>query len=266
MHQRKKEGEQQSMISNITKAWKIIEGNDYPTFSYSILDHHIPGEILIDDLEKTALIGTNSGIFVVAGDENNRHFDHLLLEVFTNRKRENKRFTLFSPSKEWDDVIHGLLGNELNKFQRQSFHFNKKKYQAINTGEIPKGFEVSKINEQILSKSLEFNETYINEYWGSVENFLKHGFGYCLVHNSGIASVCISIFTSKKFAEVDIATDERFRGKGLALNAARLFIHHCIENHVIPRWDCDMSNDASIKLAIKLGFENPIEYSVFVRR
>ncbi|MFB7641921.1 hypothetical protein [Peribacillus butanolivorans] len=32
----------------------------------------------------------------------------------------------------------------------------------------------------------------------------------------------------------------------------------------MPRWDCDILNKSSIKLAGKSGFGNPVEYSIFV--
>ncbi len=44
------------------------------------------------------------------------------------------------------------------------------------------------------------------------------------------------------------------------------FIDHCIENHITPRWDCDVDNEASIQLAQKMGFENPQKYSIFVQK
>ncbi|MBY0122789.1 GNAT family N-acetyltransferase [Bacillus sp. S/N-304-OC-R1] len=32
-----------------------------------------------------------------------------------------------------------------------------------------------------------------------------------------------------------------------------------------PRWDCDIHNMASKKFAGSLGFQHPIEYSVFIK-
>lgn len=76
----------------------------------------------MDESEKTVLIGTDSGIFFVAGDETNNGFHRLFL-VYNSRKNEN---------------------------------------------------------------------SYLNEYWGSVSNFLENGFGYCILHNDIIASECVS--------------------------------------------------------------------------
>ncbi|MNJ57084.1 GNAT acetyltransferase [compost metagenome] len=119
-----------------------------------------------------------------------------------------------------------------------------------------------------ITQSLEFNESYILEYWGSISRFLEHGVGYYLLHNDHdtIASECISIFASPHLAEIDITTHPDYRGMGLAQSAAELFIEHCMEHHMMPKWDCDITNVASIKLAAKLGFEDPRQYSIFARK
>ena len=44
-----------------------------------------------------------------------------------------------------------------------------------------------------------------------------------------MVSECVSIFSSKDRAEIDIWTDETYRGKGLALLAAQHMISICLE-------------------------------------
>lgn len=65
----------------------IIEENKdqvLPTFAYSVLDNYIAGDIVSD--EGSLLIGTNSGIYVAVGDEQNDHFSDLLVQTFMQRK------------------------------------------------------------------------------------------------------------------------------------------------------------------------------------
>ncbi|YCI78741.1 GNAT family N-acetyltransferase [Bacillus sp. R1-10] len=257
------------MNNEFEKGINFLKKNDketYPTFAYSVLNNYIPGQVYMDELKKTVLVGTDSGIFVVGGDEMNKGLNSIFLDIYRSRKNDKKRFTLFSPSKEWDQVIIKLFGKELRQLQRYSFHFNKDTYSTIKREKVPKDFIVKRIDEKIITESLEFNESYYNEYWGSVSNFLENGFGYCLLHNDTVVSECTSIFSSSHFAEIDIATQNKYRGMGLAQNVAEIFIEHCIERTLKPNWDCDVNNFASIKLAERLGFENPMEYSVFVRR
>lgn len=251
-------------FSKATRLVEEAESETYPTFTYSVLEGYIPGRVYMGESKRSALIGTESGIFVVAGEQNNSDFHHSVLEIYKDRKRENKRFTLFSPSKEWDKMIHKVFGNELKQLNRFSFRFNQLKFSAQIGGGASSESKIQPIDEKVISQSQEFNELYLNEYWGSVSNFIENGFGFCLLHNETIASECISIFSSTEYAEIDIATLTRFRGKGFGHIVARKFIEHCIVRNVTPKWDCDVNNFPSIKLGEGLGFENPVKYSVFV--
>lgn len=264
-----------SDIIELKQAQEILDKTQqgiFPTFAYSILSQYLPGQIYFDSTKKSALIGTRSGVFVTAGDERSKEFQDLLLDVYTRRKHQGQRFTLFSPSEQWRQAIGSLFGGELRQLHRYSLHFNNSKYNAnTNAGVLQKKeanepFHAGKITAESVTQSLEFNESYILEYWGSISRFLQHGFGYCLLHRDKIASECISIFASPNYAEIDIATHPDYRGMGLAHRAGELFIEHCLEHGLIPKWDCDIDNIASIKLAEKLGFDKPQPYSVFAKR
>lgn len=239
--------------------------NDSPTFVYAVLNKIIPGFVYIEPNNKnTFLIGTHSGIFYVFGDETNNYFNNSLIELYHNRINEKTRFTLFSSSMKWDKAINDLLKNEISKVQRYTFTFNQHNYLKKKV-DLPKEFTIKKIDEEILNKSIEFNEDYYTQYWGSVSKFLENGFGYCILHNGDVVSECTSIFRSRQFAEIDIVTKDDFRGKGLALATIQAFIDYCITSHITPRWDCSVDNLASITLGSKLGFTNPKAYSVFVK-
>ncbi|WP_313893201.1 GNAT family N-acetyltransferase [Psychrobacillus sp.] len=257
------------MNENLKEVIKLLENNDeeiYPVFAYSILNKYINGQFYLDELEKSLLIRTDSGIFVVAGDEMNKDFYQLLKENYNIRKNANERFTLFSPSQKWDQAINELFGKELKQIYRYSFQFNKGTYSSIKKSEIPKEFTLVEMDEKTITKSIDFNESYFNEYWGSVSKFLENGFGYCLLHSETVVSECTSIFCSPQYAEIDITTQEKYRGMGLGQKVAEIFMERCIEKRINPKWDCDINNVASIKMAERLGFENPIKYSIYVRR
>lgn len=248
----------------------IEESKDHvlPTFAYSVLDNYITGDIVSD--EGSLLIGTSSGIYVAVGNEQNANFSDLLVRMFMHRKNSNQRFTLFSPTQAWDGRINQLFGGELKSIQRYSFHFNESDFSRRSISSLPSDYQCKPIGDDTLQSSRDFNESYVIKYWGSVERFLEKGFGYCITqsniaHSNVHASECISIFSSSGFAEVDIATNDQFRGKGFAQFNAEAFILECIERELTPRWDCDIHNTASIRLAGKLGFANPAKYSVFVR-
>lgn len=240
-----------------------------PSFVYAVLDHSISGAVYMDSMDKNyILIGTSSGIFYIMGDDNNKSINEFLLELYQNKVNEQARFTLFSASSKWDDTIKQIFENNdlhISRYKRYALLFNQEKYDEQKVL-LPKEYSVERTNEIDINQSLEFGSMYYEEYWGSVSNFLKNGFGYCIRHNGQIVSECISIFRSKQFAEIDIATNDAYRGKGLAYRNAQAFIDFCIAHQLTPGWDCDVTNKASILLGKKLGFEIAREYSVFTKR
>lgn len=240
------------------------KGNILPTFAYSVLDNYITGEIVID--ECSALIGTSAGIYVVVGNEKNDKFLDLLMVKFKSRKIANQRFTLFSSSLNWDNRIKKLFGAELKQLQRYSFKFNEDNFSKLSKTNLPDNFQLNMTNEESIHGNRNFYIEYIIKYWGTVENFMTKGFGFSVTQNNVHAGECVSIFSSLGFAEIDIVTNDHFRGRGLAQCTSEAFILECLNRKLTPKWDCDIHNLASINLARKLSFANPEKYSVFVRK
>ncbi len=234
-----------------------------PTFAYSILDGYIQGTVYVDSrCPKSVLIGTNSGIYFVGGEVDNWDLNNHLFELYRHRKNKKSRFTLFSSSSKWNYVIMNQLKAEIKHLSRFSFDYNFDK-EIDGTMLLSSEYSIEKINGEIIKNSLKFNEDYYKEYWGSISNFLENGFGFSILHNEKIVSECSSIFSSQEYAEIDIITHKDYRGKGLAIIIATSFIEYCLKIGIIPKWDCDVTNESSIKLAGKLGFVKPVEYSVF---
>jgi RimJ/RimL family protein N-acetyltransferase len=69
-----------------------------------------------------------------------------------------------------------------------------------------------------------------------------------------LASTAYSAFILEKKLEIGIETLEEFRGKGYAYHTCCALIGHCIENGLEPVWACKLENNASFRLAQKLGF------------
>lgn len=252
--------------TDFEKVINVVEGNvkTVPTFSYSVLNNYISGSVYADSkTPETVLIGTKSGIYFVAGKEDNQKFNDFLFELYCQRKSKKLRFTLFSSTENWDCVINEQFNDDIKQMNRYSFIYSNKK-QSHDKNLFFGDYFIRRINEELITNSSEFNEDYYKEYWGSVSNFIEKGFGYCILHKGKVVSECTSIFSSLQFSEIDIATHEDYRGQGLASIIAKTFIDHCLENDIMPRWDCDILNKSSIKLAEKLGFGNPVKYSIFV--
>lgn len=247
-------------IKEIIKSEKI----NIPTFAYSVLDGYIKGEVYTEStLSNTILIETQNGIYFICGSEKNEGFNQELINLYREKKSDNLRFTLFSSSGKWNSIINRLLNNEIKQLRRYSYKFGEGN-ELSGVSKLPKHYCINRITPALIEDSYEFNKKYYEEYWGSVSNFIGKGFGYCILHNEKVVSECTAIFCSDELAEIDIATSDNYRGRGLAKILANTFIRHSLENNIRPSWDCDVSNNSSINLAEKLGFNDPVEYTIFV--
>ncbi len=233
-----------------------------PTFVYSILEQTIPGVVYVDDqtFPRSFLIGTESGIYFIAGNQGNRAVNEFIAGYYEEQARSTKRFTLFSSNDTWDRVMNTILKDDLNQMKRVAFSYQQK---PSKTDMVPKGLELKRIDEDVISNSTEFNRAYYEEYWDSVSHFSSKGFGFAVLHGNHVVSECTSIFLGHNRAEMDIYTLEEYRGMGLAYCVASEFIEFCLKNGIIPSWDCDVCNNSSITLAAKLGFKPVSEYSIF---
>ncbi|WP_307892047.1 GNAT family N-acetyltransferase [Bacillus swezeyi] len=244
----------------LTAKQMLTEGS--PTFSHALAEGIIPGKIFADDpaYPRTALFQTSSGIYYLAGTLPDTGGDKWL--HYLNEQRNGGRFTVLSASEDWDAFLIGGLKEPLKQMKRTTFSFADERSNPRE--EI--GVKIEMFHEADCKQSVHFSEKYADEYWGGTANFLKNSFGFKVLHEGRTVSECVAIFRSERFAEVDIATHADFRGKGFAVHCARAFISYCKDHKLEPRWDCDLHNKASIRLAEKLGFCPLKTYSLFVEK
>lgn len=99
--------------------------------------------------------------------------------------------------------------------------------------------------------------------WASMDNFLSNGLGLALLDGDEIASACLSVFASRERLEIDVHTDEKYQRRGFARLTASAFIEACLKRGQQPNWECFWENDASTKLAGRLGFSAEPDYPVY---
>ncbi|UII57169.1 GNAT family N-acetyltransferase [Cytobacillus spongiae] len=238
----------------------IREEDNVPTFVYSILDSIIAGKVVVDckRYPNEVYFALPNGVSYLAGNGNN------LIEYINDRvalaKEKKQRFTIFLGSFASSHPF--INSSDFNVFERISFqdHYVQPPSMA---GEREK-YLIRTITKEDLMKCQEFSPNYIQTYWGSIDSFMKMGTGVTIRNQNGeIVGECISIFRSSKYIEVDIFIDQEARGKGLGYWLGHSFIEQAYSNQLAPKWDCDVQNTSSIKLAKKLGFDNPSTYRVY---
>jgi len=173
---------------------------------------------------------------------------------------------IVSYDNSWISIMENFYSNNLNRFSRYSIKKELDVFQKnILNGYIdaidPK-FNISRIDASIYFEVLkdDFMADCCSNY-SSLEEFLKHGIGYAIVHNGEIISAASSYSYCEGSIEITIGTKDKYRNKGLALAVASKLILDCIEKNIYPRWDA--ANLESVELATKLGYHFDKEYKVY---
>jgi RimJ/RimL family protein N-acetyltransferase len=142
----------------------------------------------------------------------------------------------------------------------------KKDYKVNLEPTTEEEYTILKISETLFKnsdktiKNIEFLRSKILEFWSSPERFFNDGIGYCVVYKNIIVSVCFSGFVVDHVHCIDIETLEEHQGKKLAQKVALTFVENCLEDNLVPYWDCMESNKPSIAVAEKIGLRNVFNY------
>ncbi|MEW4238446.1 GNAT family N-acetyltransferase [Priestia megaterium] len=236
-----------------------------PTFAFSVVNHVIEGSVYVNDRMRptSGFLRIPAGDYYVFGKGNDGVFNKSLYRYFVeNVYGKEKRFTVFTPSTDWEAFFDETFEPYVKKMMRSKYRFVPSKVPSQYN--LPDLYELKDFNSDALRKSKNFNESYIVDYWGSESHFLKNGLGVCVIHKENIVAECVSIFHSRTIAEIDIVTNPSYRGQGLGKIVGQEFIKKCLEKNVMPAWDCDNNNEASKVLASKLGFSNEESYALYV--
>lgn len=125
---------------------------------------------------------------------------------------------------------------------------------------LPDGFEIRPIDRQILERC-EWRDDMIF-YCGSLEGFLVNEFGLCMLHGEEIiVEAYVSSFGETQ-AEIGAITHEKYRGYGYAPITCGYLIEACEQRGYHAYWSCDAENNASVRVARKLGFQHERAYQI----
>jgi GNAT superfamily N-acetyltransferase len=254
------------------KVEHIFKQLDFNIVIKSVIHGNTPGEIYVDNLDnpKTALVWDKMGELLIEGDGNNEEFNKEINKLILEQLKPNaaKKYIPcfdFYYSNEFKNNLSVLLPQE----NCTSTTKNVYKFKGIKVNwreDVPKDCYMVKLNEKFLKMTdlanIEGVKGWINSFWHSESDLAKNGIGYCLVKNNIIVSWCLSVFVSGKNFEFGLETVEDYRGNGYGKLTAAACMEYCIENNIIPFWQCDKDNIPSKKVSESIGFEKAFEYHI----
>ncbi|MFX0114219.1 MAG: GNAT family N-acetyltransferase [Candidatus Hodarchaeota archaeon] len=240
-----------------------------------IINGKISGRAWVDnpDKPKSALIWDKQYSLSLLGDENNSSFnsslEQLLDEIIVPDalSREFREGWLSCP-KRWGKKIEN---NELLPGRFPMRH--EREYYVIHqsTGvkwenSIPPSFSLERITDDFLKRTDLENFGNLTDMitlrWNSAENFLRWGFGVCLVSgDNAVVSYCLSMGNFEGRCDVEIETMEGYQRQGYGSLVARAFVDYALEEgYTEIGWDSFARNKPSIDMALKLGFKKREEH------
>jgi hypothetical protein len=94
----------------------------------------------------------------------------------------------------------------------------------------------------------------MTQAYGTMERFLQHGFGVCLLSEGEIRCEAYAVFRGGGRFEIGAITREQFRQRGCAYVTCQHLIELCNDQGYPTYWSCEQDNVPSAALARKLGY------------
>ncbi|MNI29740.1 GNAT acetyltransferase [compost metagenome] len=97
-------------------------------------------------------------------------------------------------------------------------------------------------------------------FWSSIDDFKEKGYGFAAVDGMEIVGVCYSSFVTQDTHAVGIETAPHFHNRGVGTHIGAQLVEEILNHGFTPYWDCSLDNEASRKLAARLGFKQVHHY------
>lgn len=244
----------------------------------SLIANNTEGLILVDDPDtpQTALAITGHRLYLAGAPHNesvNRALADFLRDEYAPLAQSagQEAFVLHAaPVNTWqpildDTVLAGwnpLPGTRLT-YETKVLRFTG--WQAM----IPDGYDVRRVRD-VLSDDLTHLDAMKQEMQSereSIQAFLDHSFGYCLVDTTqnALAGWCMSEYNTGTRCEIGIETVPVYQRQGFATVLGSAVMDHALQQgYTRIGWHCWADNVASVATAERLGFSRQAELPVTV--
>ena len=231
-------------MPNSPALWAVIKGNH-------------SGEVVVENNRNPSqCVLRTSAALTYVGNVTSQKF----LETAINHFRKKgsvwlvwpRKTTLKPPRGENAEVVERL---EFSEYDQYSGILDQLRRQ------IPNGYRICTIDAELL-KRCDWREE-MEYYCGSIDNFLKHGVGLCMLKKEEIVVECYASSLGRTRAEIGAITRAKYRGRCLAPIACAYLIEVVEKRGYRAYWSCEADHNASIRVAQKLGFQEGRAYKIY---
>jgi GNAT superfamily N-acetyltransferase len=171
---------------------------------------------------------------------------------------------VFGPDDDWTLIIKEQWGDRLGIQQRTLLSPESLDLVHLRhlRNQLPGGYKLERMNLETIKQVDKRRAMHIPTFFGSSEDFFKMGIAYCIKYGDEVVCMASTFtpFTNEFEIQVD-TLDPDHRRKGLATVASAALMVHALERGIVPQWDA--ANEASIKLALNLGYTAPDPWNAY---
>ena len=256
-------------------AGPVFIGLDYHLAVPSVLNQSTTGQVWVDraDQPQSGLLRTGHRCYLGGAPDApglveglTRLFAETILP--DERQRGNAGVQVyFDPG--WQDLVQTILPDcKLYPGKRQYYEIALTGTMVLPQPDLPAGFQLAAVNQTLLNQpDLGSRDELIEEMHSeraSVDDFLQHSFGVCLLYEGAVAGWCLSEYNLEDRCEVGIATADPYRMRGLATMQGLFFLRQALKAGMRRvGWHCWANNVGSARTAQKLGLDWMKDYPSF---
>lgn len=227
-------------------------GRVYPL---SVLEGFQRGEVFANQSCRQILIWHYSGFAFLCGEYGEPFLEQVYKLMADRDSTTFRRLILFTN----DNCTKAFFSAKEKAAVGRRYFFEYRKKTRIDTPAVPSGYEIKEIDAGLLKK---INGKISPSFsWENSDEFLAKGRGYCITDGENAAAWAFSAAISSTEIDIGIETDKNYQKRGLGAAAAKMMIKYALQENKMPVWACHSENEASKRLAEKVGFVQSEECS-----
>ncbi|MFX1513825.1 MAG: GNAT family N-acetyltransferase [Promethearchaeota archaeon] len=258
------------------KVTPIVKGAHFDFVIESLVAGRYPAKFYVDDIQHPNSIFVLEALsnYYFAGEEKNIEFNKSVEKLIVDSIipeaiiHQNLYFKVYYSSNNWQSILHEVFKDRLPVIRERRIQTFEEIKIPDWKDQVLEGYHIKQIDEKLLARTYLKNVhsviEEINSMWRSLNDFLKYGFGFCMIkEEKEVISWCTSEYVSEGKCGIGIATIEReYKNKGFATLTATAFVDYCHKNHISPYWESWKENSPSLRVAEKVGFQKKMDFSV----
>jgi hypothetical protein len=240
-------------------------GLDFPLICEVIVRRQ-RGQIFVDrrDVPRSALVVTGFGFACALGSHEGGEVSAVADLLSTPGALKPSYLLWYAPPSVWQRTLDRIGPPAVRRRDRVRFTPPRDRADFLaEPTRVPAGCTLGLLTADLIPQTSALGIDLGSRFWSSINDFVTHSFGTCLLDGEEMASLCYAAGIADGFAEMDLITHPAFRGRGMGGAVARQFMKESLSRNLVPRWDTFASNAGSMTLARRFELATARTYPLY---